>query len=98
MSDLQPQVLLLALRLAHQRGVAESVTHLRATAHTLHGTPGDRRKRNALNAAANELDKRIGRAEQRRRDQARTANPRPPLQLVATSPLPTSDQTERSAR
>ena len=98
MSDLQPQVLLLALRLAHQRGVAESVTHLRATAHTLHGTPGDRRKRNALNAAANELDQRIGRAEQRRRDQARAANPRPPLQLVAPSLSPTKDVTERTPR
>lgn len=93
MSDLQPQVLLLAFRLAHQRGVAESVTHLRTTAHTLHGSPGDRRKRNALNAAANELDQRIGRAEQRSRDQARTPHPRPPLQLVAPSLSPTKDVT-----
>jgi hypothetical protein len=91
---MHPQLILLAFRLAHQRGVAESVTHLRTTAHGLHGTAGDRRKRNALNAAANELDERIGRAEQRSRDQARTANPRPPLQLVA----PSLSHTKESSR
>lgn len=83
--------ILLAFRAGRAAGIAESVTHLRTTAHALHGAPGDRHKRNVLNAAANELDQRIGRAEQRRRDQARTANPRPPLQLVATSPLPTKE-------
>lgn len=87
--------LLLAFRAGRIAGIAESVTHLRTSAHTLHGTPGDRRKRNALNAAANELDERIGRAEQRRRDQARTANPRPSLQLVAPSLSPTKDVTPR---
>lgn len=69
-----PATLLLLHRLAYVAGIADSVDHLRDTARTTHGEPGDRRRRQALNNAANYLDDRIGRHAQRRRDLASTSD------------------------
>lgn len=80
-----PPTLLLLHRLAYVAGIADSVDHLRDTARGLHGEAGDRHRRSALGQAANQLDERIGRQAQRRRD------------LAISTPMPTLDQTREDA-
>lgn len=77
-------LLLLTIRAAHQAGVVESVGYLRDRANKRTAAPGSAHRRSELRQAADVLDGRVGRAEQRSR--ARSAR---------TSPSPTSDQTER---
>ena len=77
------QLLLLTYRLAHQQGVTESVAYLRDRARSHVDAPGSAHRRSELRQAADVLDERIGRAEQRGRDLART------------SLSPTYDQTEK---
>lgn len=69
-----PPTLLLLHRLAYVAGIADSVDLLRDTARGLHGEAGDRHRRSALGQAANQLDERIGRHAQRRRDLATSAH------------------------